>query len=304
MAPTSSLNWLCCRYPYQTPHSLNPSPFSLKTPSFLTEKCFCQIPFNQNRLLCIGFVTGGIVSCCLLGRDMGGGAKRMGGGKRTRERALPKIFGPLQKSLLLLVCSVVDFCTEKRRPLTPERRGKRTVRGKVQDPFLGGVLFVRFSTPRFFHPPPPLRPLITRPDLLQRCRTPKPRKVLPGVLGHICAFFSYSWGARGGAREGARPPFLSTRNRSWAPSQAPSQHPPPWRPLSLGILPHSWALLQVYLVPSWPKLLQNNFLGAFSFGVVIVTKISTKGIISKKLLIVIIPWNFFFVIFVCTSYKN
>ena len=27
-----------------------------------------------------------------------GGAKRMGGGKRTRERALPKIFGPLQKS--------------------------------------------------------------------------------------------------------------------------------------------------------------------------------------------------------------
>ena len=27
-----------------------------------------------------------------------GGAKRMGGGRRTRERALPKIFGPLQKS--------------------------------------------------------------------------------------------------------------------------------------------------------------------------------------------------------------
>ena len=27
-----------------------------------------------------------------------GGAKRMGGGKRTRERAPPKIFGPLQKS--------------------------------------------------------------------------------------------------------------------------------------------------------------------------------------------------------------
>ena len=29
---------------------------------------------------------------------MGGGANRMGGGKRTRERALPKMFGPLQKS--------------------------------------------------------------------------------------------------------------------------------------------------------------------------------------------------------------
>ena len=34
-----------------------------------------------------------------LGRDMGGGgAKRMGGGKHTGERALPRIFGPLQKS--------------------------------------------------------------------------------------------------------------------------------------------------------------------------------------------------------------
>ena len=41
-----------------------------------------------------------------------GGAKRMGGGgKRTRERTLPKIFGPLQKELL--VCSVVAFRTGK-----------------------------------------------------------------------------------------------------------------------------------------------------------------------------------------------
>ena len=48
----------------------------------------------------------------------------MGGGKRTRERALPKIVG----------------------------------RGGVQNPFLGGVSFVRFSTPLFF-PPPPWRPL-------------------------------------------------------------------------------------------------------------------------------------------------
>ena len=33
-----------------------------------------------------------------LGCDVGGGAKRMGGGKRTRERGLPKSFKPLQKS--------------------------------------------------------------------------------------------------------------------------------------------------------------------------------------------------------------
>ena len=51
-----------------------------------------------------------------------GDAKRMGGGKRTRERALPKIFGP--------------------------------VRGGVQNPFLGEVSFVWFSTPLFFPPPP------------------------------------------------------------------------------------------------------------------------------------------------------
>ena len=34
MARISSLNCLSCRNPYQTPHSLNPPPFSLKTPFF------------------------------------------------------------------------------------------------------------------------------------------------------------------------------------------------------------------------------------------------------------------------------
>ena len=39
-----------------------------------------------------------------------GGAKRMGGGKRTRERSLPKIWTPPKE---LLVCPVVDFVQEK-----------------------------------------------------------------------------------------------------------------------------------------------------------------------------------------------
>ena len=42
-----------------------------------------------------------------------GVAKCMGGGKRTRERALPKLFGTPPKELL--VGSVVDFCTEEKQ---------------------------------------------------------------------------------------------------------------------------------------------------------------------------------------------
>ena len=79
-----------------------------------------------------------------------GGAKRMGGGKRTIERALPKIFGPLQKASGLL-CR--GFLHRKTIALTLEGGGKRTVRGRVRNPFLGGVSFVRFSSPLFFHPP-------------------------------------------------------------------------------------------------------------------------------------------------------
>ena len=49
-----------------------------------------------------------------LGHDMEG-AKRMGGGKRSRERALPKNFWTPALKLLkeLLVCSVVFFVQEK-----------------------------------------------------------------------------------------------------------------------------------------------------------------------------------------------
>ena len=72
----------------------------------------------------------------------------MGGGKRTRERALAKIIGPLQKSFWSALSWI--FVQEKQ---TPERGGKHTVRGGVQNPFLGVLSLMRFSSPPFFHPP-------------------------------------------------------------------------------------------------------------------------------------------------------
>ena len=53
-----------------------------------------------------------------------GGAKRMGGGKRTRERALPKISGPLQKSFWSAQSWILY---RKKQSNDPEGGGKRTI---------------------------------------------------------------------------------------------------------------------------------------------------------------------------------
>ena len=74
-----------------------------------------------------------------------------GGGKRTRRTRSPENFWIPPKELLF--CSVVDFCTGKTEHWHL-RGGKRTARGGVQNPFLGGVSFVRFSSPLFFSTPP------------------------------------------------------------------------------------------------------------------------------------------------------
>ena len=74
----------------------------------------------------------------------------MWGGKTYRGTRSPEKFWTPPKELL--VCSVADFC-RKNRATTPEGGGKRTVRGGVQNPLLGGVSFMRFSFPLFFHPP-------------------------------------------------------------------------------------------------------------------------------------------------------
>ena len=50
MARTSSLNSLSCRNPYQTPHSLNPSPLFTENPFFLPKSASSD-PLPKNRLL-------------------------------------------------------------------------------------------------------------------------------------------------------------------------------------------------------------------------------------------------------------
>ena len=79
------------------------------------------------------------------------------GEENVPENALSrKILDPSKKSFSCLLFR--GFLYRKNRALTPQGSGKRTVREGVQNPFLGGVSFVRFSTPLFF-PPPPWRPL-------------------------------------------------------------------------------------------------------------------------------------------------
>ena len=51
MAQTSSLNCLSCRNPYQTPHSLNPSPLFTENPFLFTEKCFVGSPAQKSALI-------------------------------------------------------------------------------------------------------------------------------------------------------------------------------------------------------------------------------------------------------------
>ena len=86
---------------------------------------------------------------------MGGGAKRMEGGKRTGESALPKILDP-SKIKELLVCTIVDFCTQKTEQQHP--RGVENVPyegGSKNKTFfiIRGVIREVFLPPLFFHPP-------------------------------------------------------------------------------------------------------------------------------------------------------
>ena len=50
MAWTSSLNYLYCRDPYQTPHSLNASPLFTEEPVLFTKKCFVASPSQKSVL--------------------------------------------------------------------------------------------------------------------------------------------------------------------------------------------------------------------------------------------------------------
>ena len=57
--------------------------------------CICYEIENNSEIISICYARPHLNWAVIWG---GGGAKRMGGGKRTRQRALPKMFEPLQKS--------------------------------------------------------------------------------------------------------------------------------------------------------------------------------------------------------------
>ena len=87
---------------------------------------------------------------------IGGGAKRMGGGKRTRERALPKIFWPLQKGFW----SARSWIFVQKKQSTDAWGGWKTyrTRGGPKPPFGRGVIREVFHPPLFSTPP--WRPLV------------------------------------------------------------------------------------------------------------------------------------------------
>ena len=88
-----------------------------------------------------------------LGRALGG-CKTYGGRKTYQRTRSPENFWSLPKELLF--CFVMDFLYRKNRALTPERGGKRTVRGqRGPKPLFGrGVIREVFFPPPPFPPPP------------------------------------------------------------------------------------------------------------------------------------------------------
>ena len=90
------------------------------------------------------------VTTTILGHDMGG-VQNVWGEKNVPENASARKFlDPSQRASGLL-CR--GFSYRKNRAMAPEGGGKRTRRREVQKPFLGGVSFVRFSSPLFSPPP-------------------------------------------------------------------------------------------------------------------------------------------------------
>ena len=80
-----------------------------------------------------------------------GGAKRIGGGKRTRECALPKIFGALQKSFWSALSWI---SVQENRALTREGGWKTyRTRGGPKPLFGWGVIREVFHPPLFSTPP-------------------------------------------------------------------------------------------------------------------------------------------------------
>ena len=80
-----------------------------------------------------------------------GGVKNVWREENVPENALSRKFLDPSKKASGLLCR--GFLYRKNRATTPEGGGKRTIRGGVQNLFLGGVSLVMFSSPLFFPPP-------------------------------------------------------------------------------------------------------------------------------------------------------
>ena len=118
----------------------------------------------------------------------------MGGGKRTRGGALPKIFGPLQKSFL----SALSWIFVQEKQSADAWGGWKTYRTR------GGPkpLFGRGVIREVFHPPPFSTPPVASSDFLSllfwggiSCFCSPARKSL--FLGSVFPFFSRDLGAVG-----------------------------------------------------------------------------------------------------------
>ena len=109
-----------------------------------------------------------------LGRDMGGGGgQNVRGEENVPENALSRKFLDPSKRASVLHCR--GFLYRKTRALTPEGVENVPYKGGFQSPFLGGVSFVRFSSPLFFSTPPlflppPHRILRKERNMLKKAR--------------------------------------------------------------------------------------------------------------------------------------
>ena len=98
----------------------------------------------------------------------GRGCKTYGGRKTYQTTRSPENFWTPPKSFWSALSWIL---VQENRALTPEGSGKTyRTRGGGPKPLLGGVSFVRFSTPLFFPPPPPpWRPLTRVNSVQTRC---------------------------------------------------------------------------------------------------------------------------------------
>ena len=108
-----------------------------------------------------------------MGDDRGG--QKYGGRKTYQTTLSTRIFRPLQKSFWGAQSWI---SVQENRATTPEGGGKCTRRRRVQNPFLGGLLFVRFFSP-LISPMPPIPSSENRPST-QRSFSCCSRRMLKG----------------------------------------------------------------------------------------------------------------------------